>query len=61
MAGEPTIVKGWSLKRAGAGITLTGTCSSGTPIRQPEIKTVRPERGVVVAETKDGRLFHLHV
>jgi len=58
MAAEPKLVKDWSAKRAGAGITLTGT-SNGTPVRQPDVKTIRLERGIVVAETKDGTVFHL--
>lgn len=53
-------VTDWSLKRAGAGITLTGK-SNGCPVRIPDIKTVQPEGGMILAQSKTGEIYALRV
>ena len=54
------IVRKWALKRARAGMTLTGE-RNGAPVRIPEIKTVRADGGSVLAQSKDEEIFILQV
>lgn len=55
---ETKTVTHWTLKRSGAGMTLTGK-SGGCPVRVPEIKTVSLESGNVLAQTKAGEIYIL--
>lgn len=51
----------WKARRSGGRITLTGKDETGSAERWPNIDTIEPIGGAIVATNKDGEQFRLAV